>query len=109
MTRVHQVNNKSLLLQELDIMKRKTREPTKADWMENTGQRPSRGGCPGKGRGEIVDPGASMEEIFDRQQPEFQKASDRDPKSGLTSIIDFVTFRKLDTPTPRSPSGFMGR
>jgi hypothetical protein len=40
---VHQVNNTSMLGQELDIMKRKTREPTKADWMENTGQRPSRG------------------------------------------------------------------
>jgi len=35
---VHQVNNKSMLLQELDIMKRKTREPTKADWMENPGR-----------------------------------------------------------------------
>jgi len=40
---VHPVNNKSMLGQELDIMKRKTRVPTKADWMENTGQRPSRG------------------------------------------------------------------
>jgi len=40
---VHPVNNQSMLGQKLDIMKRKTREPTKADWMENTGQRPSRG------------------------------------------------------------------
>jgi len=35
-----------------------------------------------------------MEEIFDRQQPDFQKASDADPKSGLPSIIDFVSFKK---------------
>ena len=38
------------------------------------------GGCPGKGRGEIVDPGAYTKEIFDRQQPDFQKASDADRK-----------------------------
>jgi hypothetical protein len=78
MSPLDQVNNKSTLPKELDIMKRKTRETTKASWMENTGQHPSRGGCPGKGQSEIVDPGAYTEEIFDRQQPDLQKASDQD-------------------------------
>jgi hypothetical protein len=36
------------------------------------------GGCPGKGQSEIVDPGAYTEEIFDRQQLDFQKASNQD-------------------------------
>jgi len=73
-----QVNSKTMLPKELDIMKRKTPATTKAHWMENTGQHPSRGGCPGKGQSEIVDPGAYTEEIFDRQLPNFQKASDHD-------------------------------
>ena len=83
-----------MLPKELDIMKRKTKETIKADWRENTGQRPSRGGCPGKGRSEIVDPGAYTEEVFDRQQPDFQKASDADPKQGLTSMIATASFTK---------------
>lgn len=78
MTPVDQVNNKTMLLKELDIMKRKTPKTTNAYWMENAGQHPSRGGCPGKGRSEIVDPGPYTEEIFDRQQPDFQKASNQD-------------------------------
>jgi hypothetical protein len=41
---VDQVNSKTMLLKELDIMKRKTRKTTKAYWMENAGQHPSRGG-----------------------------------------------------------------
>jgi hypothetical protein len=76
---VDQVNNKSTLPKELDIMKRKTRETTKPTEWKTTGQHPSRGECPGKGQSEIVDPGAYTEEIFDRQQPNFQKASDQDP------------------------------
>ena len=45
---------------------------------QNTGQQPIGGECPGKGQSEIVDPGAYTEEIFDRQQPDLQKASDQD-------------------------------
>jgi transposase InsO family protein len=79
---VHEVNNKSALLQELNEMKSKTREKRKAYWVERSQERQLsiEGGCPGKGRGEIVDPGAYTEEIFDRQQPDFQKASDSDQK-----------------------------
>jgi len=79
---VHKVNNKSVLLQELKTLKSRTREKRKAYWAEqaNSGQVPVEGGCPGKGGGEIVDPGAYTEGIFERQQPEFQKASDEDPK-----------------------------
>ena len=66
MSPVDQVNNKSTLPKELDTMKRKIRETTKAYWMENNWPTPLEGGCPGKGHTEIVDPGAYTEEIFDR-------------------------------------------
>ena len=43
-------------------MNRKNQQTIKAHWMENTTHRtthrPVEGGCPGKGRGEIVDRGA---------------------------------------------------
>jgi putative transposase len=79
---VHEVNNKSALLGELTELKRRTRERRKAYWAEQASrrQRPMEGGYPGKGRGEIVDPGAYTEEIFDRQQPDFQKANDEGQK-----------------------------
>ena len=79
---VHEVNNKSVLLQELKEMKSKTREKRKDYWMRRTQQaQPSvEGGYPGEGRGKIVDPGAYTEEISDRQQPDFQKVSDADQK-----------------------------
>jgi putative transposase len=79
---VHEVNNKSVLLEELNAIKRKTRERRKAYWADrsNGSQQPIKGGCPGKGRGEIVDPGAYKEEIFDRQQTNFEKANDEGQK-----------------------------
>jgi transposase InsO family protein len=79
---VHEVNNKSVLLEELKTLKTRTRERRKAYWAEqaNGSQQPMEGGCPGKGRVEIVDPGAYTEEIFDRQRPDFQKASGEDQK-----------------------------
>lgn len=79
---VHAVNNKSALLLELSELKRRTRERRKAYWAEQASsrQKPMEGRCPGKGRGEIVDPGAYTEEIFDRQQPDFQKANDEGQK-----------------------------
>lgn len=79
---VHWLNNKSLLLGELNELKRRSRERRKAYWADrsNGKQQPMEGGCPGKGPHGIVDPGAFMEEIFDRQRPEFQKACDEDQK-----------------------------
>lgn len=79
---VHQVNNKSVLMEELNNIKRTTREKRKAYWAQRShgSQQPIEGGCQGKGRGEIVDPGAYTEEIFDRGQPNSQKASVVDPK-----------------------------
>jgi putative transposase len=77
---VHEVNNKSVLLEELNAIKRKTRERRRTYWANrlSDGQKPMEGRSPGKGRDEIVDPGAYTEEIFDRQQPDFQKLSDEE-------------------------------
>lgn len=74
---VHQLNNKSALLEELNNMKRTTREKRKAYWVEKrkTGQQPIEGGCPGKGQCEIVDPGANTEAVFHHQQPDSQNES----------------------------------
>ena len=79
---VHELNNKSALLKELTELKRRSRERRKAYWADrsNRSQQPIQGGCPGKGPDEIVDPGANMEEIFDRQRPEFQKSRDEGQK-----------------------------
>jgi putative transposase len=79
---VHEVNNKSVLLQELTEIKRRSRERRKAYWAGRSdgSQQPIEGGCPGKGQGEIVDPGAYKEEIFDRPRREFQKQSDEGQK-----------------------------
>ena len=79
---VHEVNNKSALLAELSELKRRTRQRRKAYWAERASgrQKPIEGGCPGKRQGEIVDPGAYMEEIFDRQQPDFQNPRDEAQK-----------------------------
>ncbi len=73
---VHEVNNKSRLLAELHELKRRTRERRRAYWADrsNGGPHPIKGGCPGKGPGEIVDPGANAEEIFDWRQPNFSKS-----------------------------------
>jgi hypothetical protein len=73
--RVHAVNNKSVLLQELAELKRRAREKRKAYWAERSiaGQQSIKGGCPGKGQDEIVDPGAYKEEIFGWRQPNFSK------------------------------------
>jgi putative transposase len=66
---VHQVNNKSLLLAELNDMKKQTREKRKAYWAEQQklGPRFIEGGCLDKGRAEIVDPGANTETVFQHQ------------------------------------------
>jgi putative transposase len=69
---VHQLNNKSLLVQELNEMKRSTREKRKAYWakQEKISQPSIEGGYQGKGPIEIVDPGANTEAVFQHQQPD---------------------------------------
>ena len=56
-----------------------TRDKPNAYLMEqqNTGHKPVEGGCPGKGHREIVDPGANVEEIFNRHHPNSQKQSSK--------------------------------
>jgi putative transposase len=63
---VHEVNNKSRLLAELQEMKRKTRERRKAYWAEKNkhGQTSAEGGCPDKDQSKIVNPGANTEAVF---------------------------------------------
>jgi transposase InsO family protein len=74
---VHQLNNKSALLQELNDIKRKTREKRKAYWAEKQkiDQQALAGGCPSKGRSPSVDPGANVEEVFQHQPPDSQNES----------------------------------
>lgn len=74
---VHQLNNKSLLLQELKEMKKTTREKRKAYWAErrSIAQQSIEGGYPGKGRSEIVNPGANTEAVFQDQPPDSQNES----------------------------------
>lgn len=74
---VHQVNNKSRLLNELNEMKQSTREKRKAYWMQNQnpGTTPSAGGCPDKGQSRSVDPGANTEAVFHHQPTDSQTES----------------------------------
>jgi putative transposase len=69
---VHQLNNKSLLVQELNEMKRSTREKRKVYWakQEKISQPSIEGGYQGKGPIEIVDPGANTKAFFQHQQPD---------------------------------------
>ena len=66
---VHELNNKSRLMAELKEIKRQTRERRKAYWEHNRdwGSTPLERGCPGKGRGENLDPGANTEGKFQHQ------------------------------------------
>jgi putative transposase len=72
---VHELNNKSVLLAELNAIKRKTREKRKAYWADraNESEKSNEGECPGKGRGEIVNPGANTEAIFSPPTTGFSK------------------------------------
>jgi transposase InsO family protein len=86
---VHQVNNKSALLQELNEMKRKTRERRKTYWAEQRklSQTAIVGGTQGKGRPAIVDPGANTEAVFQQQQPDSQNESLETGNDSLPSSI----------------------
>jgi putative transposase len=84
---VHQLNNKSMLLQELKEMKKTTREKRKAYWAEQhkISQASIAGGTRGKGHSEIVNPGANTEAVFQRQPTDSQKES---PTTGNDSLVE---------------------
>jgi putative transposase len=86
---VHQVNNKSRLLAELQEMKRKTRERRKAYWAETNkhGLPSAQGGCPDKGQSEIVNPGANTEAIFQHQPTDSQIES---PTTQNHSLVESI-------------------
>lgn len=86
---VHRLNNKSLLLQELNEIKRKTREKRKAYWAEqrNIGQLLIEEGSPGKAPSEIVNPGANTEAVFQHQQPDSHNESPTTKNDSLHSSI----------------------
>ena len=59
-------------------MNRTTRDKSKGYFMNHKNYPMARRGvCPGKGHREIVDPGANVEEIFNRHHPNSQKQSSK--------------------------------
>lgn len=84
---VHELNNKSRLLAKLKEIKRKTREKRKAYWKQNPnpGSAPAEGGCPDKGQGRSVDPGANMEAVFQHQLSDSQSES---PSTENYSLVE---------------------
>lgn len=86
---VHQLNNKSALLEELNEMKTKTREKRRAYWaeQEKNNQTPIAAGTRGKGQAEIVDPGANTEVVF-HQQPSDSRIEG--PITGNHSLVEPV-------------------
>jgi transposase InsO family protein len=71
---VHELNNKSLLLDELKEIKRKTRERRKTYWAEKPkdDQPCVEGGYPDKPQSPSVDPGANTEAVFQHQPQDSQ-------------------------------------
>lgn len=69
---VHELNNKSRLLAELNEMKKKTREKRKAYWEQNQNptSTPTAGGCPGRGPGHSVNPGTNTQAVSQHQPPD---------------------------------------
>ena len=84
---VHEVNNKSRLMAELQEMKRKTREKRKAYWTQNPnpGSTPPAGGCPDNGHSEIVNPGANTAAVFQHQPSDSQIEN---PTTQNDSLVD---------------------
>jgi putative transposase len=66
---VHELNNKSRLLAELQEIKRRTREKRKVYWEQNHNptSTPPAGGCPGKATTQNVNPGANTAAVFQHQ------------------------------------------
>jgi hypothetical protein len=67
-------------IEKLDTVKTKSERPQNSTGSKSTAQHPLRGGCLGKGRCHCVDPGANVEEKFQHQSLDFQKARDANPK-----------------------------
>jgi len=67
-------------IEKLDTVKTKSERPQNSTGSKSTAQHPLRGGCLGKGRCHCVDPGANVEEKFQHQSLDFQKARDADLK-----------------------------
>jgi hypothetical protein len=67
-------------IEKLDTVKTKSERPQNSTGSKPTAQHPLRGGCLGKGHSHCVDPGAIVEEKFQHQSPDFQKARDANPK-----------------------------
>ena len=86
---VHQLNNKSTLLQELNEMKTRTRERRKAYWAEHqkSRQRSIVRGTQGMDQPEIVDPGANTEAVFQQQPADSQTEG---PKTGNDSLVSSI-------------------
>ena len=86
---VHEVNNKSRLLAELNEMKRKTQEKRKAYWEQkrNPDSTPSEGGCPGKGPTRSVNPGPNTEAVFQHQPADSQNES---PSTENYSLVESI-------------------
>jgi putative transposase len=74
---VHELNNKSRLLDELKEIKRKTPERRKTYWAEKQkdDQPCVQRGCPDKGQSRSVDPGANTEAVFQHQPQDSQTES----------------------------------
>jgi len=89
-------------MKELDIMKRKTQQTMKTYSMENTAHRPATGECLGKGRDEIVDPGANKEAVFKKKQPNSHSARPT-TQNGSLHAVDFVSLKQnwIRRPTPQ--------
>jgi len=86
---VHQLNNKSLLLHQLQEMKKTTRDKRKVYWAEKQkiNQHALAGGCPSKGPSPSVDPGANVEEVLPHQPPDSQTESPITKNDSLGSSI----------------------
>lgn len=84
---VHEVNNKSRLLAELKEIKRNTRQRRKEFWIRqsNGASGFAAGSSQDKGPIRSVDPGASMEAVFQRQPPDSQNES---PTTGNHSLAE---------------------
>ena len=67
-------------IEKLDTVKTKSARPQNTNGSTSTAQHPLTGGCLGKGHCHCVDPGAIVEETFNPNPPDFQKARDADLK-----------------------------
>jgi hypothetical protein len=67
-------------IEKLDTVKGKSERPQNSTASKSTAQHPLMGGCLGKAHSHCVDPEANVEEKFQHQSPNFQKAGDAELK-----------------------------